>query len=462
MVLCATPNRIRTSFARDAATSRGASRAVIAPVVAGLFFPQSQALGIDPDGGYSPVMLARVTRDGTMSESFQAARDTLLHTGELPISTKHVQRLTERTGDEAVSRRAAEAAAFEALPLPARREAPAGVVPPSVAVVSADGGRIQIFDRVGDDSSSSSERVTHWRETKVGSLLSMESETHATDPCPQVPPAFVEPRYVSKLAREVGHVSATADSAENEQAAEKEADAPTKDSDARRKPRPGLPKLLARSLVATLRPVEAFALLLAAAAWKQGFHAASRKAFLGDGSSTLWTVWRMYFSHYVPIVDFIHALSYVFAAALAGRSAAEGWPVYLRWIQWLWSGDVEAILAELAVRQAELGEPQERDEETAPRKVVATCCTYLRNQRDRMRYAEYRRQGLPITTCHIESAVKQIGRRVKSTEKFWSPPGAEAVLALRAAYLSDDQPMAEFWKHRPANATGQREYRAAA
>jgi len=40
-----------------------------------------------------------------------------------------------------------------------------------------------------------------------------------------------------------------------------------------------------------------------------------------------------YLPSFVPVVDFWHVLSYVFAAAMAGRSFAEGWPVDQRWIQ---------------------------------------------------------------------------------------------------------------------------------
>jgi hypothetical protein len=59
----------------------------------------------------------------------------------------------------------------------------------------------------------------------------------------------------------------------------------------------------------------------------------------------------------------------------------------------------------------------------------------------------------------IESTVKQIGRRVKGSEKFWTEEGVEAVLQLRADYLSDDQPMEHFWRQRAERMTGQRLYR---
>jgi len=45
-----------------------------------------------------------------------------------------------------------------------------------------------------------------------------------------------------------------------------------------------------------------------------------------------------------------------------------------------------------------------------------------------MKYGEYRRDELPIPSCHVESAIQQVNRRVQGTEKFWSEDGAEAIL----------------------------------
>jgi hypothetical protein len=82
------------------------------------------------------------------------------------------------------------------------------------------------------------------------------------------------------------------------------------------------------------------------AAWQRGFHAAPRKCFIADGSETNWGVWRKYFSHYTPIVDFVHALMYVYAAAMAGETSAAGWQRYCQWAQWLWSGNT--VIASLS------------------------------------------------------------------------------------------------------------------
>jgi hypothetical protein len=66
---------------------------------------------------------------------------------------------------------------------------------------------------------------------------------------------------------------------------------------------------------------------------------------------------------------------------------------------------------------------------------------------------------LPIVSSLVESMVKQISRRVKGTEKFWTDEGAEAILQLRADYLSDGDVMTHFWQRRQEAATGQRCYR---
>jgi hypothetical protein len=50
----------------------------------------------------------------------------------------------------------------------------------------------------------------------------------------------------------------------------------------------------------------------------------------------------------------------------------------------------------------------------------------------------------------MESLVKAINYRVKGTEMFWNDPeGAEAILQVRAAALSDDERLARHLRTRP-------------
>ena len=53
----------------------------------------------------------------------------------------------------------------------------------------------------------------------------------------------------------------------------------------------------------------------------------------------------------------------------------------------------------------------------------------------------------------VESLIKEFNYRVKGTEKFWdNPEGAEAILQLRAAVLSDDDRLRTYIENRPGNA----------
>jgi hypothetical protein len=438
-------------------------------------------------------VLSKIIYAGSNNTSYQQAQDDLDQLAELDVSDKQVRRLCKRVGDERVDERDAGVAAYQVLPLAERKSAPAGVTAPAVAVVGVDGGRMQIFERpsraaavppntaavestsqpdpvvaalegnvpgaaAGAEEEDAERRGKFWREDKIGLLLAMQSEESAHDPCPQIPKTFLNPARMTKLVRELKK------RAPPQEEAAKEADDPDAGDEAMRanETRWKPPKVQARQVVATRHCWAEFGPMVAAAAWAQGFFAAARKAFVADGAENNWTLQRQLFSSFVPILDFIHGLSYVFASALAGRGFREGWGVYERWIQWVWSGTVEKVIAELAVRQAELGMPAKDEPEGSPRAVVARALTYLQNNKDRMRYADYRRQGLPITSSYVESTVKQINYRVKGTEKFWNEAGAEELLQLRADYLSDGDVMPRFWKRREANETGQNRCRRAA
>jgi hypothetical protein len=422
----------------------------------------------------------KITYAGTVSRSFAEGSELLGRLADLAVSAKQVERVARRIGAERVAERDAEVAAYQALPLVEKFAVPAGVTPPDLAVVMADGGRLQIRGRASPPAADAppqaegaadaapavpeaqawdAEEVPsgHWREDKVGLLLTMHSQVSAADPCPEILASFLDATRIPELVRELSrHVK------QAEDAPDAAADSETADEALREESAYQPPQVAKRKVLASRLTWPTFAPLVAAAAWAWGFQGAARKAFVGDGSANHWRLQRRFFGSFVPILDFIHALSYVYAAAMAGRTRAAGWTCYRQWIQWVWQGQVTRVLPALEERQAELGLPQEDEPQTSPRHVVARTLTYLRNQQDKMHYDAYRRQGLPITSSLMESVVKQVNRRVKGTEKFWSEDGAEALLQLRADQLSDDQPLEAFWQRRQEAATGQRRYRPAA
>jgi hypothetical protein len=412
------------------------------------------------------------------------AEEDLHVIGDLNVSDKEIRRLCKTIGDERIAERDAEVAADQAKPLVERKGVPEGVQAPDVVAVGVDGGRIQIFERmpkgqeakavtpveeeIQDDlaipepETAAAKKPMHWREDKVGLLMTMTSACHTTDPCPEIPESFVNPYWIPELAKQLGkRASSKAEDKPDKSDKPDEPEqpkAPAQKADAKEwKP----PEVAAKQLVATRQPWALFGPMVAARAWSLGFFGAQRKAFLGDGAENNWTMWRNHFSSFVPILDFIHALTYVFHSAMAGRPFAEGWEVYKRWIRWTWAGEVERVIAELAVRQAELGTSADA-KATSPAQIVSRALSYLQNNKERMRYADYRRDGLPIVSSYVEGAVNQFNDRVKDTNKFWRETGANEMLQLRGDYLTDSDPMAEFWQRRQASESGQARYSIAA
>jgi hypothetical protein len=433
-------------------------------------------------GGCSPAIQQKIVYAGANNSSFDKASRDLAELADLDVSAKHVERVSERIGAERCAERDQAVRVYQAKPLVERKGVPEGVSAPAVAAVSVDGGRLQIWERTPPPAASgesgppapsvpvsSSEATTeadstssHWREDKIGLLMTLDSQESATDPCPKIPEHFVDPTRILKLARELKKQPAVGEDGVRdrpEPTPTPEADPDEADADDEAWTPP---QVLAKRMLGSRCAWPEFGPKLAEAAWSWGFYGARRQAFVADGSDNNWTIWRERFSSFVPVLDIIHALSYVFAAAMAGRPFADGWPRYVEWITWLWQGQVESVIAALAARQVALGAPEAAEGETSPRTVVARALGYLQNHKERMRYPEYRRQGLPITSSYVEATVKQFNQRVKGTEKFWSEAGAEAILQLRGDYLSDHQPLTAFWQRRQASETGQRRYHRAA
>jgi len=359
-----------------------------------------------------------------------------------PLSPRRIRRAVGRIGGQRVAEREAAVERFQKMDLPKQQIGSTAVDPPQIAVTMMDGGRYQRRDRFGEKDRPSREK--HWREDKVGCLLSMTGETHESDPTPELPAWLATSSAVAELAK-------TAEKQGVSDASEPLESPATETPDEACYPSP---KLVSREVIASGAEAESFGWQLAARAWQRGFPSAERQAFVADGAHVNWTIQRKHFSHATPILDLMHALSYAFSAAQAMSEQ----DVFRRWAEWIWSGDVDRVIAALRERQLQIGEPPAEANPTDPRKRVDRALTYYEHHRSRMQYPEYRRLGLPLTSSHIESTIKQINRRVKGTEKFWSQSTSEAVLQLRADYLSDSAPLDSFWLRHQARQTGENSY----
>lgn len=388
-------------------------------------------------------------RQASKAASFKEASEDLKALAEVSISATHLQRLSERVGQEWAEARDQEVEAFREDKLVCAYEAA-----PKAAAVMLDGGRLQT--RAEDSGRGVQE--PKWRESKVACCLSLATQEHAEDPQPEPPSKFLDREQVGRLAAEVKQRSRpTLGRAE---------ESPPKKRPKKKRRRPTSKKRV-RTVVASMADSETFGWQMAAEVQRRGLDRARRKACVCDGQQYNWTLFEMHLLPwgFIAILDFVHLLAYLHDAAHAWKKdRGRAWKQYVQWLRWAWSGQVKSLLASLRKAASELGAPPQDAADSDPRQTVKDALGYVQNNRERMNYPRYRRLGLPTSSAPVESTIKQINRRVKGSEKFWLNGGAEAMLQLRAAYLSEDDRASTYWSRpRPyARAAGAGRLRAAA
>jgi hypothetical protein len=421
------------------------NRVITVSAVGGLFFPLAAQLGLPARSTVTTKVLQKAVWAGANCGSYPQAAAALQQLAEIPLSAKQVRRLVGEVGQARLAERDNAVAQLQTTGLPERRAGSRAAQVPELAVISMDGGRYQRRDHFRR-TPNAVRAETHWRETKVGCLLSMSSAVQDCDPSPEFPDWLCHASVVAELAKIADKTSEAA---------------PVAAEPDRTRPKPvgyDPPRLLAREIIASSDEAEAFGWQLEARAWQLGFPAAERQAFVADGLSVNWTIARRHFPRATPILDLMHALSYAWSAAMAVDQGQS----YRVWAKHIWQGQVAEVIQQLANLQQQLGPPADDTPPNDPRLPVARALTYYRNNERRMHYPAYRQQGLPLTSSHIESTIKLINCRIKGTEKFWCQSSGNAVLQLRADCLSDSQPLTGFWRRWQAQQTGANCYRTAA
>lgn len=366
--------------------------------------------------------------------------------GEISISARQINNLANEVGQELAADRDAKTEQYVNAPLP--RQATTVDVPPDLAAVFFDGGRMRT--RAPDHGQGVHQ--PHWRETKNAGFHRMKSQSFVEDPQPELPDCFRNEAYVEKLVKGLKNLKKEG----REEEWEAERPAPTSTGEALRQDRAAWqPETLFRTCLSSLASSEAFGAMMAAEADARGFFTAKKKAFLGDGQACNWTIQQRWFTDFVPIADFVHVVEYIYTAAKTVHADAPSrWRQYVDWATACWKGDVATVLGDLRVWQTRLGILAEGEKvpDTDPRKILHSVTTYLANGGPRMDYPRYRQQGLPVTSSLAESLVKQISKRVKGTEKFWNDgPSGEAILQLRAAVISDGDSLQRWISNRPTS-----------
>ena len=181
-------------------------------------------------------------------------------------------------------------------------------------------------------------------------------------------------------------------------------------------------------------------------ALRRGLGQSQRVVLLGDGAAWVWELGRVNFSSAIEILDYYHAREHltrlVEALVGPGPAAAE---LQDRWESWLWEGQVPRLRQAARAQGTDGGAPLAA--------AVTTELGYFEKNQARMRYGEFRDQGLFIGSGVVEAGCKTVvGQRAKQSGMCWTEAGLLAVLHTRCALLGGQ--FDTFWNHRndPAQA----------
>lgn len=169
---------------------------------------------------------------------------------------------------------------------------------------------------------------------------------------------------------------------------------------------------------------------------RRGFDQAVRRVVLGDGAPWIWNLADEQFPGAIQIVDLYHAKGHLWDVAKdiygAGTNLAERWAKQRR--DELDEGKIDDILTALQLH-AHTNEEARK------------CLDYIVRNQSRMRYPEFRAQGLCVSTGVVEAGCKlAIGTRLKRAGMHWTVAGADAIIALRCCKLSGR--FEDFWERR--------------
>ena len=154
---------------------------------------------------------------------------------------------------------------------------------------------------------------------------------------------------------------------------------------------------------------------------------AEKVVFVADGAKTNWEIQKTNFPEAVPILDFYHASEHLGAFCSLMKDSKKGQKRYAGWIKMLLDGEVLQVIAEM----------KEAKKESTNRSEAIKEINYYLNNRDRMKYKEYRDNEYPIGSGVVEGACKfVVGKRFKGSGMRWKKADNEKVLKVRLAKLN--------------------------
>jgi len=196
------------------------------------------------------------------------------------------------------------------------------------------------------------------------------------------------------------------------------------------------------TFVGAIETAETFGWRVYGEAWRRGLSQARKVVVLGDGAEWVKNLAEMHFPRAILIIDLYHARQHVsgLCRILFGANEKKMERQRRRWWALLDAGRVEKII--LYARRRLPVDPDLK-------KTAETEIHYLEKNKERMRYVDFRAQGLFIGSGVIEAGCKTvIGQRLKQSGMEWTVRGANAIIALRCVMKSNR--LEDYWESRAA------------
>jgi hypothetical protein len=190
-----------------------------------------------------------------------------------------------------------------------------------------------------------------------------------------------------------------------------------------------------------IETAEKFGRRIYSEAYRRGSAFANRLVVLGDGAPWIWILAALHFPSAIQIVDLFHARKHLWdLSAILFSDPKDRAPWVKRAQRKLDAGRIEDLVAYLRSIPAP-------DDLTA--KHLRIEANYFRRNASRMRYADFKRQGLFVGSGVIEAGCKTvIGARLKQSGMFWTVRGADSIINLRCCIVSDK--FEDYWTARLA------------
>ena len=187
-----------------------------------------------------------------------------------------------------------------------------------------------------------------------------------------------------------------------------------------------------------IETAEEFARRIYCEASQRGWARARIKVVLGDGAVWIWNLAAVQFPGAILIVDFYHASEHLHKISRwlypSDEAARRVWTALV--VDLLDKGQIESLMTTLRSLVSQRPELAEK---------LTTESEYFERNADKMRYPDFRAQGLFIGSGVIEAGCKTvIGSRLKQSGMFWTVQDANRIIALRCCRVSGK--FEEFWE----------------